>query len=122
MNIGQSNIDSLFIIDLFRSAGGGTLFLLEVVPDNGLVEVACTQWSDGLFDVAWSETDANIIVSASGDGGLQLWNMSCPQVIDKGLSTGINWYELPTGNRQCELPAGSRHMASLQLISCLAHR
>jgi WD40 repeat protein len=53
-----------------------------VVPDNGLVEVACTQWSDGLFDVAWSETDANIVVSASGDGGLQLWNMSCPQVID----------------------------------------
>jgi peroxin-7 len=56
--------------------------LLEVVPDNGLVEVACMQWSDGLFDVAWSETDANIVVSASGDGGLQLWNMSCPQVID----------------------------------------
>ncbi|PNF21667.1 Peroxisomal targeting signal 2 receptor [Cryptotermes secundus] len=82
VNIGQSNIDSLFIIDLFRSAGGGTLFLLEVVPDNGLVEVACTQWSDGLFDVAWSETDANIIVSASGDGGLQLWNMSCPQITD----------------------------------------
>jgi peroxin-7 len=55
--------------------------LLDVVPDNGLVEVACTQWSDGLFDVAWSETDPNIVVSASGDGGLQLWNISCPQVV-----------------------------------------
>lgn len=59
--------------------------MLEVVPDNGLVEIACMQWSDGLFDVAWSETDANIVVSASGDGGLQLWNMSCPQVIDKSI-------------------------------------
>lgn len=68
------------LTECFYFAGGGTLFLLEVVPDSGLVEVACTQWSDGLFDVAWSETDANIIVSASGDGGLQLWNMSCPQV------------------------------------------
>lgn len=68
------------LTECFYFAGGGTLFLLEVVPDSGLVEVACTQWSDGLFDLAWSETDANIIVSASGDGGLQLWNMSCPQV------------------------------------------
>ena len=66
---------------MFYFPGGGTLFLLDVVPDSGLVEVACTQWSDGLFDVAWSETDPNIIVSASGDGGLQLWNMSCPQVV-----------------------------------------
>lgn len=96
--------------------------MLELVPDNGLVEVACTQWSDGLFDVAWSETDANIIVSASGDGGLQLWNMSCPQVVDSELTMGISWCGLPTGNRQCELPAGSRHMARLQLILCLAHR
>jgi peroxin-7 len=70
------------LTEMFYFAGGGTLFLLDVVPDNGLVEVACTQWSDGLFDVVWSETDANIIVSASGDGGLQLWNMSCPQVVD----------------------------------------
>jgi peroxin-7 len=66
---------------MFYFAGGGTLFLLDVAPDNRLVEVACTQWSDGLFDVAWSETDPNIVVSASGDGGLQLWNTSCPQVV-----------------------------------------
>lgn len=65
------------------------MFLLEVVPDNGLVEVACMQWSDGLFDVAWSETDANIIVSASGDGGLQLWNMSCPQVSCQQVLIGM---------------------------------
>ena len=53
--------------------------MLEVVGDT-LVEVACTQWTDGLFDVVWSETDANVLVTASGDGGLQLWNLSCPQV------------------------------------------
>jgi len=83
------------VTKMFCFAGGGTLFLLDVVPDNGLVEVACTQWSDGLFDVAWSETDPNIVVSASGDGGLQLWNVSCPQVIvcliPVGYGQRITW-------------------------------
>lgn len=31
-----------------------------------------------MFDVVWSETDAAVVVSASGDGGLQLWNLACP--------------------------------------------
>lgn len=53
------------------------------MPDGSLVEISSSQWADGLFDVVWSETDANIAVSASGDGVLQLWNVSCPQVIPK---------------------------------------
>ncbi|CAG2056607.1 unnamed protein product, partial [Timema podura] len=64
----------------FGLAGGGTLFLLEVTPEGNLVELDTFQWGDGLFDVVWSETDANVVVSASGDGVLQLWNVSCPQV------------------------------------------
>ncbi|XP_066991221.1 peroxisomal targeting signal 2 receptor [Anabrus simplex] len=64
----------------FGLAGGGTLFLLEVTPDGNLTEISTFQWTDGLFDVVWSETDANIVVSASGDGVLQLWNVSCPQL------------------------------------------
>nr|CAD7396648.1 unnamed protein product [Timema poppensis] len=64
----------------FGLAGGGTLFLLEVTPEGNLVELDTFQWGDGLFDVVWSETDANVVVSASGDGVLQLWNVSCPQL------------------------------------------
>lgn len=57
----------------FGLAGGGTLFLLENV-NNQLVEKQKFQWTDGLFDVVWSEFDPNIIVTTSGDGGLQIWN------------------------------------------------
>ena len=32
-------------------AGGGTLFLLELAPNGGIIEAKTLQWSDGLFDV-----------------------------------------------------------------------
>ena len=60
--------------------GGGTLFLLEINSDGSFREVSTFQWTDGLFDVVWSEVDPNTVVSASGDGGLQLWNLNSPQV------------------------------------------
>lgn len=57
-------------------AGGGTLFVLRLLPGGGaLVESRSLTWTDGLFDVAWSEQNADCVVSASGDGGLQLWNI-----------------------------------------------
>lgn len=62
----------------FGLAGGGTLFLLELTPEGTVIETQSFQWSDGLFDVVWSETDAAVVVSASGDGGLQIWNLACP--------------------------------------------
>ncbi|XP_077286027.1 peroxisomal biogenesis factor 7 [Arctopsyche grandis] len=67
-------------------AGGGTLFLLELSPDGaGVVEVNTFQWSDGLFDVVWSEADCNTVVSASGDGGLQVWDLSRPAMAPLSL-------------------------------------
>lgn len=79
----------------FGLAGGGTLFLLELTPEGrktsfshtfsnavvfqgSIIETQTFQWTDGLFDVVWSETDASVVVSASGDGGLQIWNLACP--------------------------------------------
>ncbi|XP_054878957.1 peroxisomal biogenesis factor 7 isoform X2 [Poeciliopsis prolifica] len=41
----------------------------------------CWQWSDGLFDVAWSEANEHVLVAGGGDGSLQLWdsaNQSAP--------------------------------------------
>jgi peroxin-7 len=61
-------------------SGGGTLFLLELTADGNIIERSKFEWPDGLFDVVWSETDANVVVSASGDGVLQLWNFNTPQV------------------------------------------
>lgn len=67
-------------LSLFIFIGGGTLFTLEITPDSKLNQVSTSQWTDGLFDVVWSESDANTIVTASGDGTLQLWNLTKPEV------------------------------------------
>lgn len=56
-------------------AGGGTLFVLETTTDGEIVQRNLFEWSDGLFDVVWSEQDINIVITASGDGSLQLWNL-----------------------------------------------
>lgn len=32
-------------------AGGGTLFILKLQPNGGLIETKKLQWTDGLFDV-----------------------------------------------------------------------
>lgn len=63
----------------FGLAGGGTLFILDI-KDNKLVHNQSYEWTDGLFDVVWSETNASHVVSASGDGALQLWNIDTPNV------------------------------------------
>lgn len=56
-------------------AGGGSLFLLETTSNGAIHEKNVFDWSDGLFDVVWSEQDMNIVVTASGDGSLQMWNL-----------------------------------------------
>ena len=35
-------------------------------------------WPDGLFDVTWSEEHENQVVTCSGDGSLQLWDLGLP--------------------------------------------
>lgn len=69
----------------FGLAGGGTLFVLDVNSNETFDEVARYEWQDGLFDVVWSETDPNILVAASGDGILHIWDVNCPQTPAKIL-------------------------------------
>lgn len=64
----------------FGLAGGGTLFLLELATGKKLVQLQSFNWTDGLFDCAWSESDPMLLVTASGDGSLQLWNLSTPTI------------------------------------------
>jgi len=33
-------------------------------------------WEDGLFDISWSEKDAEVCVTAGGDGAIQVWNIT----------------------------------------------
>ena len=38
-------------------------------------------WKDVLFDVTWSEIQEQILVAASGDGSLLVFDQACPQVL-----------------------------------------
>ena len=38
-------------------------------------------WKDVLFDVTWSEIQEQILVAASGDGSLLVYDQACPQVL-----------------------------------------
>ncbi|XP_045122805.1 peroxisomal targeting signal 2 receptor-like [Portunus trituberculatus] len=63
----------------FGLSGGGSLLVMDLgLPGNG--QVCCCQWQDGLFDLTWSEQNPKCVVSAAGDGSLQMWNTSQPQV------------------------------------------
>lgn len=56
-------------------AGRGVLFFLE--EHHGQIQLRSVgEWTDCLFDVAWSESNPETVVAASGDGSLQLWSLT----------------------------------------------
>lgn len=93
-------------------AGAGTLYVLDINEDeNGFVEAKKFEWSDGLFDVACSEKEPNVVVTVSGDGTMQLWNLESikdnsplntfPQIIFKEHRKEIyslDWQSVRDGN------------------------
>ena len=54
-----------------------SLVIAQITP-NGLREVAVFDTTDGLYDCAWSEDNENILVSASGDGSIKVWDLQAP--------------------------------------------
>lgn len=58
-------------------AGCGTLLVLEQT-ESGISLVRSFDWNDGLFDVTWSENNEHVLVTASGDGSLQIWDTNNP--------------------------------------------
>lgn len=73
-----------FLSPLFKSVctfvGFGCLIILDLTLDNRLIPTIRMQWTDGLFDLAFAEDHPDIILTASGDGGIQTWNLKSPQV------------------------------------------
>lgn len=55
-------------------SGSGTLFILDCSVERPISSVFEHHWKDGLFDVTWSESNENIIVTGSGDGSIQIWD------------------------------------------------
>uniref|UniRef100_H2YS78 Peroxin-7 n=1 Tax=Ciona savignyi TaxID=51511 RepID=H2YS78_CIOSA len=58
-------------------SGSAALLVFEFPPDlsGPPVVVQNCRWSDGLFDLCWSELDPDICVTAGGDGAIQVWNV-----------------------------------------------
>ncbi|XP_055323059.1 peroxisomal targeting signal 2 receptor isoform X4 [Sitodiplosis mosellana] len=60
----------------FGSVGGGTLFLLKLNENGAINKVKSFNWTDGLFDIAWSKHIVNVLISACGDSNVLLWDVN----------------------------------------------
>ncbi|XP_063698214.1 peroxisomal targeting signal 2 receptor [Culicoides brevitarsis] len=58
----------------FGGLGAGALFILNCTDD--LFQEQKFQWQDALFDVVWSKNNENQVLTSSGDGSLQLWDLT----------------------------------------------
>lgn len=65
-------------IFLITRLGSGSLFIFDT--RHCLNPPLQLQWKDSLCDVVWSETNENILATASGDGTIQVWNLSAAKV------------------------------------------
>jgi hypothetical protein len=50
---------------------------LQLTP-AGLVETAVFDTADGLYDCAWSEENENVVLAASGDGSVKVYDLAAP--------------------------------------------
>ena len=64
----------------FGIIGNGVQYVLEQRggPGAPLVEVARFDAADGLYDCCWSEENESVLVSASGDGSVKVWDVAAP--------------------------------------------
>ena len=76
---------------------------------NGLREVAVFDTADGLYDCAWSEDNENILVSASGDGSIKVWDLHAPPAANPLRSFEEHSREVPA---RCALSPESPPSAS----------
>jgi peroxin-7 len=48
------------------------------MPDGGVVEVVAYDSLDGLYDCCWSEGSESVLLTASGDGGVRVYDINAP--------------------------------------------
>ena len=53
--------------------------IIEQTPEGARL-ARSFEWNDGLFDLTWSENNENVLVTGSGDGGLQVWDIAQAKV------------------------------------------
>ena len=60
-----------------HSYGSAYTSLLQLTP-AGLVETAAFDTADGLYDCAWSEENEHVVLAASGDGSVKVYDLAAP--------------------------------------------
>ncbi|KAL7415622.1 WD40-repeat-containing domain protein [Mrakia frigida] len=71
----------------FGLVGNGRVYVLQDRRGHGLAVEKSFDTRDGVFDVAWSETNQNQLASAGGDGSVKLWDVTLSD------SPIRNWHE-----------------------------
>lgn len=84
-----STLEFLQLFSYFT--GNGTLYIIDQTA-NGLVPSTVYDWNDGLFDLTWAENNENVLVTASGDGGLVVWDITQPRVCSGSMNMVVLWY------------------------------
>ncbi|KAI0233572.1 Peroxisomal targeting signal 2 receptor [Lamellibrachia satsuma] len=76
----------------------GSVFFLDITSDGHLVPLRCFTWTQGLYDVTWSEFTDSVAVTCSADGSLQVWDVKANyQVPVKSVKehtkevAGVDW-------------------------------
>ena len=63
----------------FGIVGNGRQHVFQMAPGGGgLVEVAAFDTLDGVYDCAWNEENENILLAASGDGSIKVYDLGLP--------------------------------------------
>lgn len=57
--------------------GNGRQYVLELTP-NGIAQVCFYDTNEILLDCTWSECNENLLLSASGNGSLKMWDTARP--------------------------------------------
>ena len=81
----------------------------------GIAERHRVEWPDGLFDCSWSEQNEHHIVTAAGDGSVQVRNLPrCPVSRVPALSRCRAWY---SPHACLVLPPASCTMATWNIVA-----
>ncbi|XP_067126139.1 peroxisomal targeting signal 2 receptor-like [Centruroides vittatus] len=72
------NIIACCACENYGISGGGSLFIFD--HSSGIL-LSEHPWKDGLFDVTWSELHENIVITGSGNGSIQFWDINLKEPV-----------------------------------------
>ncbi|XP_003391151.1 PREDICTED: peroxisomal targeting signal 2 receptor-like [Amphimedon queenslandica] len=89
-------------------AGKGGLIIIEHGP-TGYKEIRRYGWKDVLYDVTWSEIDESVVVVASGDGNIVIFNITqdVPVAVMSGHLGEVSSVEWSLSRREQHLISSS---------------